>query len=92
MYILRYDFYLIPQTASQGAVSPSAYNVIWDTAGLDPDKIQRLTYKFCHLYYNWSGTVAVPAPCQYAHKLAHLVAVAIGQKAHPELAYNLHFL
>jgi hypothetical protein len=25
------------------------------------------------MYYNWPGTVRVPAPCQYAHKLAYQV-------------------
>ena len=24
----------------------------------------RLAYKLTHLYYNWPGTVRVPAPCQ----------------------------
>jgi len=32
------------------------------------------------LYYNWQGTIRVPAPCQYAHKLAFLV----GQSVHVE--------
>lgn len=26
--------------------------------------IQKLSYKMTHLYYNWNGTVRVPAPCQ----------------------------
>lgn len=36
-----------------------------------------LTYKMCHLYYNWPGTIRVPAPCQYAHKIAFLVGQSI---------------
>ena len=24
----------------------------------------RLSYKLTHLYYNWPGTIRVPAPCQ----------------------------
>ena len=31
------------------------------------------SYKLTHMYYNWPGTVRVPAPCQYAHKLAYQV-------------------
>jgi aubergine-like protein len=68
----------VSQSVRQGTVSPTSYNVIYDNSELDPDKIQRLTYKLCHLYYNWSGTVRVPAPVQYAHKLAQLV----GQHLH----------
>jgi len=52
----RYDFYLISQSVRQGTVSPTSYNVVHDNLGLTPDKMQQLTYKMCHLYYNWSGT------------------------------------
>uniref|UniRef100_A0A0A9XKD1 Protein piwi n=1 Tax=Lygus hesperus TaxID=30085 RepID=A0A0A9XKD1_LYGHE len=74
----RYDFFLISQSVRQGTVSPTNYNVIEDSTRLAPDKMQRLSYKMTHLYYNWSGTVRVPAQCQYAHKLAFLV----GQSLH----------
>ena len=49
----RYDFFLISQSVRQGTVTPTHYNVIWDTSGLKPDHMQRLTYKMTHLYYNW---------------------------------------
>jgi aubergine-like protein len=32
-----------------------------------------LTYKLCYTYYNVSGSIKVPAPIQYAHRLANLV-------------------
>ncbi|CAF1206609.1 unnamed protein product, partial [Didymodactylos carnosus] len=59
-----YDFYLISQCARQGTVSPTHYNVIWDRTNFKVDHMQRLTYKLCHLYYNWPGTIRVPAVCQ----------------------------
>lgn len=49
----RYDFFLISQYARQGTVNPSYYNVVYDENGFKPDHMQRLTYKICHLYYNW---------------------------------------
>ncbi|KAF4533201.1 hypothetical protein B566_EDAN001743 [Ephemera danica] len=61
-------------------------------SNLDPDKIQRFTYKMTHLYYNWSGTVRVPAPVQYAHKLAQLVGQNIHRVPHNELDDLLYFL
>jgi aubergine-like protein len=88
----RYDFFLVPQVARQGAVSPVNYNVIFDTQGLKAERMQAFTYKLCHLYFNWSGTVSVPAPCQYAHKLAFLTGTAIGSACNSKLSYNLHFL
>ncbi len=63
-YICRYDFFLVSQHVTQGTVSPTHYVVVHDQSGLDPDKLQRLSYKMTHLYYNWPGTVRVPAPCQ----------------------------
>jgi aubergine-like protein len=88
----RYDFYMITAAARQGTVSPCCYNVLYDSGDLDADKIQRFTYKMCHLYYNWSGTVAVPAPCQYAHKLAFLSGMALGGAPAESLNTKLHFL
>ena len=73
--LFRYDFFLVSQSVNQGTVNPTSYNVVKDTSGLMPKHIQALTYKLTHLYYNWPGTVRVPAPCQYAHKLAFLVSI-----------------
>ncbi|KAK2837579.1 hypothetical protein Q5P01_014791 [Channa striata] len=80
-----YDFYIVSQAVRQGSVSPTHYNVVYDTSGLKPDHMQRLTYKLCHMYYNWQGIIRVPAPCQYAHKLAFLV----GQSLHKEPSVQL---
>ncbi|XP_017858424.1 PREDICTED: protein piwi [Drosophila arizonae] len=88
----RYDFYLVSQTVRQGTVSPTNYNVLYSNIGLSPDKVQKLTYKMCHLYYNWSGTTRVPAVCQYAKKLATLVGShlhAIPQNALEKKFYYL---
>merc|ERR1712013_978356 len=81
----RYDFFLVSQSVRQGTVNPTSYNVIKDTSGLKPNHLQKLTYKLTHLYYNWPGTVRVPAPCQYAHKLAFLV----GESLHREPSEQL---
>lgn len=32
--------------------------------------LEDLTYALCYTYSNWSGSIKVPAPCQYAHKIA----------------------
>ncbi|XP_049745503.1 piwi-like protein 4 [Elephas maximus indicus] len=87
-----YDFYLISQVAHQGTVNPTYYNVIYDNNGLKPDHMQRLTFKLCHLYYNWSGLIRIPAPCQYAHKLTFLVAQSIHKEPSLELANSLFYL
>ncbi|XKL69438.1 hypothetical protein PGB90_007207 [Kerria lacca] len=88
---LRYDFFLVSQSVRQGTVSPTHYNVLEDTTNFKPDQMQRLTYKFTHLYYNWSGTVRVPAPCQYAHKLAFLTAQSVC-RPHSNMDQLLYYL
>ncbi|XP_051173756.1 piwi-like protein Siwi isoform X2 [Leptopilina boulardi] len=88
----RYDFFLVSQGGGKGTIAPSAYSVISDTSEWGPDKIQRMTYKLTQLYYNFAGAVKVPAPCQYAHKLAALVAQAIQRPPSGQLETLLYYL
>ena len=59
-----WDFFLVSQHVTQGTVTPTHYIVVADDTKYKPDHIQRLSYKMTHMYYNWSGTIRVPAPCQ----------------------------
>ncbi|XP_054710700.1 piwi-like protein 1 [Uloborus diversus] len=88
----RYDFFLVSQSVRQGTVGPTMYNVIEDTSNLKPEYIQRLSYKMTHLYYNCQGTIKVPAPCQYAHKLAFLAGQSLHQAPREELSDTLYYL
>uniref|UniRef100_A0A0C9PZ99 PIWIL1_0 protein n=1 Tax=Fopius arisanus TaxID=64838 RepID=A0A0C9PZ99_9HYME len=87
-----YDFFLVPQTAMQGTVTPTHYVVLLDEASFKTDHIQRLSYKLCHLYYNWPGTIRVPAPCQYAHKLAYLIGQNVQARPSDYLSECLYYL
>ncbi|KAJ0174712.1 hypothetical protein K1T71_009820 [Dendrolimus kikuchii] len=87
-----YDFLVVSQKVNQGTVTPTHYVVVHDDSKMTPDQCQRITYKMCHLYYNWPGTVRVPAPCQYAHKLAYLVGQNIHQEPSDRLSDKLYFL
>ncbi|XP_078036019.1 aubergine [Augochlora pura] len=89
---MRYDFFIVSQSVRQGTVTPTAYNVVADTTGWRADQMQRITYKLTHMYYNWSGTVRVPAPCQYAHKLAFLVSQFIYRPPSTQMQNLLYFL
>lgn len=77
----RYDFFLVSQSVRQGTVTPTHYNVIWDTTGLKPDHMQRLAYKMCHLYYNW------PVNMCYVIKVVKS-QVSIGTRNPVPLAYR----
>jgi aubergine-like protein len=54
--------------------------------------MQRFTFKLSHMYYNWAGTIRVPAPCQYAHKLAYLVGQSVKSEPHTRLNNLLYYL
>lgn len=88
----RYDFYLVSQSTRNGTINPTYYNIIYDRSGISPDKHQTLAFKLCFLYYNWTGTVRVPAPCQYAHKLAYLCGEHLHSLPNANLDDRLHFL
>lgn len=66
-----YDFYLMPAKATQGAMTPTYFHVVYDDTGRPCHEVEHLAYRLCYAYYNWSGSIRVPAPCQYAHKLAY---------------------
>ncbi|ETE66337.1 Piwi-like protein 1, partial [Ophiophagus hannah] len=87
-----YDFFIVSQSVKSGTVAPTHYNVIYDSSALKPDYMQRLTYKLCHMYYNWPGVIRVPAPCQYAHKLAFLVGQSIHREPNLTLSEKLYYL
>jgi len=87
-----YDFYLTSNHVNQGSATPTHYHVIKDGGFLTNWQIYSLTYKLTHLYFNWPGTVRVPAPCMYAHKLAFLVGQTVHRIPAERLWDKLYFL
>lgn len=93
---IEYDFYLVPQTTTQGCVLPTHFYVAFNDSPLKKDTIEQLTYDLCHYYFNWAGAIKVPAPCMYAHKIAELY-MNIGKDAKTShfsqrIQESLHFL
>jgi len=87
-----YDFFLVSQHVGQGTVSPTHYVVVNDSLGLPVDAVQRIAYKLTHMYFNWPGTVRVPAACQYAHKLAYQVGEHLHKEPSRKLCDRLFYL
>nr|CAQ03960.1 piwi-like protein 2 [Isodiametra pulchra] len=89
------DFYLVSQHVRQGTVTPTHYVVLRNDPGkrpLDVDCIQKCTFRLTYMYYNWPGSVRVPAPCQYAHKLAQLAGLNISGTPSELLSDRLYFI
>jgi len=88
------DFFLVPQNVNQGTVTPTHFVNLFESGNfLSPDLVQKLSYHLTHMYFNWPGTVRVPAPVQYAHKMVDMAGAHLGgnfpNKAH---ANRLYFL
>jgi len=75
MLSVREDFFLISQHVRQGTVSPTHYVIVKDGSALKIDHIQQISYRMTHMYYNWPGTVRVPAPCQVRSVHWHFAAL-----------------
>jgi aubergine-like protein len=80
-----FDFFLISQKTNQGLSQATHYNVIYDDFYVKTEELHYFIYKMCYLYYNWTGGIKIPAPCQYAKKLAFLV----GDKLSSKKEFNL---
>ena len=88
------------QLANQGTATPTNYNVIYNNHSAptskmyqSPDVLQRTTFALTHLYFNWCGTIRVPAPVQYAHKCAFLLGQCGGRvKIADRIKENLFYL
>ena len=84
-----YDFFLISQSVTQGCILPTHFFVTYDDSNMNKENLQDLTYSLCYFYFNWSGSIKVPAPCQYAHKIAKYT---LEIQAKPSKTENLYFL
>ncbi|ODN06625.1 Protein argonaute-3, partial [Orchesella cincta] len=71
-----YDFFCVSQKTRQGTLNPTHYTVLYETIPTKPDLMQQIAYSSTFVYYNWQGSVRVPAVIQYAHKLGKLISRA----------------
>ena len=88
----HYSFYLVNQHVSRGSATPTHYIVGYDSSPFTVDAIQNLTFRLSHMYYNFPGGVRLPAPAQYAKKLANMVATSVQADVHPRLRETLYYL
>ncbi|XP_053676934.1 protein argonaute-3 [Anopheles nili] len=88
----QFDYFLVAQAVQMGTVTPTHYIVLRNDSNFSPDILQRLSYKMCYMYYNWPGSIRVPACCQYAHKLAYLIGQSVKRMPAESLNDKLFYL
>jgi len=91
------SFYLNSTQASAGVSIPSLYSLLHPNPAKDDTlstaaPLQELTYRLCYGYFNAVMSIGVPAPLQYARKLAEFVGTSIKQDPHPRLQNTLYYL
>lgn len=64
------EFYMLTNTAKFGIASPTRCTIFHSDIADSTEKLQMLTYKLCHTYFNKTSAVRVPSPILYAQKLA----------------------
>jgi aubergine-like protein len=50
----RFDFFLVSQKVTQGTVSPTNFNVIYNSSNIPPSAHQNMAYALTQVYYNWA--------------------------------------
>jgi len=70
-----YDFFMVCTESRQGVPTPTHFTVLLNELGdkLKPEILQKLCLRLCYTYFNWAGSVKVPAPIKYADKLANVI-------------------
>lgn len=75
------EFFLVSQKPGKGLSSPSNYYILHNDVSnkelIDAKEVRHmvatLSFKLCYLYFNTVGSIKIPAPIHYAHKLAAFV-------------------
>lgn len=65
------EFHLASAVVREGTCTPVSFKVAYENRPEFPlEAVSELTYNQTYGYFNWTGSVRVPAPLQYANKLA----------------------
>ena len=74
------DFYIVPQHVenNDGTAVPTQLRIAYRNKYLLSEAaFAQFTFEQCFNYYNWAGSVKIPAPLQCAAKLSKLVGESV---------------
>lgn len=86
-----FDFYMVAHRATIATALPVHYFVVKNTTDMSNGKVEEFTYHLCYNYFNFMGSIKVPAAVMYAHKVANY-ANDLAILPNDVLNCNLHYL
>jgi hypothetical protein len=85
-----FDFYMIAHRATIATALPVHYFVASNRTKMSREQIEQFTYHLCYNFFNFMGSIKVPAAVMYAHKIANYAHdIAIPNES---LSHNLHYI
>jgi hypothetical protein len=86
-----FDFYMVAHKATIATALPVHYFVVKNTTTMNQNQVEEFTYHLCYNYFNFMGSIKVPAAVMYAHKVANY-ANDLAILPSDRLCTNLHYL
>ena len=85
-----FDFYMIAHKATIATALPVHYYVVANRTNMTKEQVEQFTYHLCYNFFNFMGSIKVPAAVMYAHKIANYAHdITMPSEG---LAYNLHYI
>lgn len=82
---------MVAHRATIATALPVHYFVVKNTTTMNQNDVETFTYHLCYNYFNFMGSIKVPAAVMYAHKVANY-ANDLKQLPSEALSANLHYL
>ncbi len=86
------NFYAIHHADPAHSVVPTHYTILYNNTSIKQDQLQKMLHQLTFMYFNWAGTIKVPAPVQNAHKLAYFSGQTGVKNVKENLKKTLYYL
>lgn len=67
------SFFLVNHAVTKGTAVPAHFAVLRSSPLISMEAIQHISHRLAFMYFNCAGPVRLPAPLQYARKLANFI-------------------
>ena len=84
---------MVSQFSNRGCTVPNHYKVIYCDSKMEEGFLQEIIFSQCFNYVNWTGSIKIPGPLQYAKKLAKFAAETLnGNGVKENMDTQLYFV